>query len=139
MKKVLIFLIYGFLILGIVDAGYLIYSQSKNSLICNILKGCNIVLSSEYSKMFNIPLSLWGLFYYFSLFLFFNLSFQKENFKVLFEGLILVGLGLYIVLLFVQGIELSSFCDFCVFSAIITFTIFLLYLALQYASKKTKN
>ena len=73
-KKKIFFLILIVLgsIIGLFDVGYLsmLEWQGKNSSACDLGGlNCNAVLTSQYSKLFNIPLAYWGLAYYLVLFI----------------------------------------------------------------------
>ena len=53
---------------GFLDASYLAAKYFLGSpVICNLLKGCEIVTSSKYSVMFGIPIALMGSLYYLAL------------------------------------------------------------------------
>jgi len=115
MKKVIIITLS---LIGFLTSSYL-YFQEKN--ISCALNGCNIVLSSSYSKIFNIDNSLLGMFYFFisgSLTIL-----NKENIlKFISFFAFLYALYLIFVMLFI----LKEICYNCIMVDLLAIIIFLL-------------
>lgn len=55
---------------GLLDAGYLTIEHYRGEAItCGVLKGCREVVTSQYSTIAGLPVSLLGMFYYLSVLL----------------------------------------------------------------------
>jgi uncharacterized membrane protein len=126
-------------LIGLGDAIYLtIHHYTAEPVPCSILTGCEQVLTSKYATLGGIPFLenvsfikdvplavLGGLAYLTAILLaVFSL---KGNRKTWF----LFGLQVTLMaifsgwLLYLQGIVIEAFCQFCLLSAIITFSLFL--------------
>jgi uncharacterized membrane protein len=116
--------------IGIADAWYLAQSAYTGApLLCNIgaeLDGCNIVAQSAYSKLFGLPLALYGVFFYAFLFVLSALALARPRRAAFFSLYWLGIIGLVASFVFV-GIQLSlikAICVYCFGSALISFVIF---------------
>ncbi|MCS7201022.1 MAG: hypothetical protein NZ822_02670 [Patescibacteria group bacterium] len=112
MKVKSIFFLTLFLVLiGLLISAYLTYIHySIDQYLCLNGDKCNLVLTSKYSKIFNIPLALVGLAY-FSIFLF--LLVLKINKRFLFL-ISLLSAGFAIYLLYLQFFVIKSICSYCI-------------------------
>lgn len=117
--------------IGMVDALYLSLKRNAGPIPCHITRGCNDVLTSKYSALAGIPISWFGLAFYLAVFSLavFN-SFetgdstgQPSRWIYMLSGLALVISGL---LVGVQAFILKAFCEYCLLSAVLVLTIFLL-------------
>ena len=101
MKRQLLKGIFILAILGLADALYLLSkSLMGDPLSCLILDGCNIVAASEYSRIFGIPLSAFGVAFYLA------------------------------TLILAYGYVIKAYCVYCIFSAIISALLFVLAIIL---------
>ena len=114
--------------IGALDAGYLTYQHyASGSVVCGIAAAdCDLVLHSEYSTIFGIPLALVGFLYYGTVF---GLSFAYfRNRKGLYLRSIagFTGLGFLIslILTYIQLFVLEALCTFCLTSALVTTALF---------------
>jgi uncharacterized membrane protein len=118
---------------GMIDALYLSIKRNSGPVPCHITHGCTQVLTSKYSELAGIPVSWFGLAFYvtvFSLAVFSSFDAQE---KVPGAGLpmrlifYLSGLALIIsaLLVGVQAFILKQFCEYCLLSASLVLTIFL--------------
>lgn len=133
MKK--FFFLILFIVLGIVDAGYLTYEHYRQVIppctinrFLPILSDCGRVLRSSYSVMFGIPLAVLGVVQYVFLLLIVIFLFKYKK-RIFIYWLILQSmLGAIFSLYFVylQLVVLKSICIYCMLSALISFTIFFL-------------
>ena len=113
-------------LLGLADAAYLTQvAYTGGSLACSIegLSGCNVVAQSAYSKVFGIPLALYGVVFYVSFLLVFLLSRIRPHHRLF---LIVTLMGLLGVLfstyfLYVQVVLIKALCIYCIVSAIVTY------------------
>jgi len=115
--------------IGLVDASYLTAKHySGGSVTCSILNGCDEVLNSEYAVIYKIPLALLGAFYYLivfglgSVFLFYK---QKGLEKYLLF-LTSVGFIFSLWLVYLQVFIIKSLCLYCLVSAFLSITLFVL-------------
>jgi len=118
--------------IGMVDALYLSIKRNSGPIPCHVTRGCTDVLTSKYSEVASIPLSWFGLVFYvtvFSLAVFtiFEEPARPSGFpvKAIFY---LSGIGLIIsgLLVGIQAFILKAFCEYCLLSAALVFSIFLL-------------
>ncbi|OGY39248.1 MAG: hypothetical protein A2418_00155 [Candidatus Brennerbacteria bacterium RIFOXYC1_FULL_41_11] len=147
-KKKIFFLILIVLgsIIGLFDVGYLsmLEWQGKNSSACDLGGlNCNAVLTSQYSKLFNIPLAYWGLAYYLVLFIlivvYLDFSAIGGKHQKIFQaiGLMLwVGFGVSSVLLYLQAFVLKAFCLYCLISEIAIVIMIIGYLVARHYFKE---
>lgn len=116
---------------GLADSLYLAqHKLSGTPLLCNIqnLDGCNIVANSDYSMLFGIPLSEYGVLFYAILFVLAALElvlFDRLLRRVL-QAVSLICLLGSVYFTTVQIFFIGAFCIYCSASAIITLIIFIL-------------
>lgn len=132
-------LIAAIAVLGILITGYLtIISFSNNVAACPI-KGCDQVLTSEYAKVFGLPLALYGLLAYTSMGiaaiapLAIKADQQKklhadvDNWSWLFLFMGSTAMFLFSAyLMYILSTEIKSFCIYCFASALSSTSLFLL-------------
>jgi uncharacterized membrane protein len=115
--------------LGMIDALYLTVMRGVH-VPCSLSGGCNEVLTSTYSEIFGIPLSLIGLAFYLCVFSLAVLGafdaaaaarFQRWILWLAAPGFI-VTLGLF----YLQGFVIHHFCQYCLASAAFVTAIFIL-------------
>jgi len=117
---------------GMVDAFYLSIKRNSGPIPCHITHGCTDVLTSKYSEIGPIPLSWFGLAFYFTIFsiVIIQLFEDPDNPVKQLSGLIfyLAGAALIIsaFLVGIQAFILKAFCEYCLLSAALVLTIFLL-------------
>ena len=95
---------------------------------CVIFKGCDYVIFSDYAKFLGVPLTWWGMSFYFLLFVLtiFYYRFSNSFFWRLLAALVLVGFLFSLYLLYVQLFKVNSLCSYCLVSLLDTSVIFLL-------------
>jgi dihydroorotate dehydrogenase len=122
-------------LLGILDASYLTYEHFSAALppcSTGFFSDCGKVLTSEYSLIFNIPLSLIGIFYYSSLAFLLGSAFFTKRKHIHVALLFLTTFGFFSSLYFVylQIFIIGAICVYCMVSAFLsTF----LFVGIQYA------
>jgi uncharacterized membrane protein len=103
--------------------------KSKNPMICPLDGNCEQVLQSKYATFTGVPLEYAGMFYYAFLTVSYVLFLIAPEFQDSLFGLIILfatifGLIFSIYLTAIQGFVLKSWCTWCLYSAIISTTIF---------------
>jgi uncharacterized membrane protein len=118
--------------IGTIDALYLTLKRNAGPVPCHITSGCEDVLTSRYSEIAGIPLSAIGLVFYvvvlsLAVFKVFEdpLHPSEKTLRLVFY---LSGLGLIIsaLLVGIQAFILKAFCEYCLLSAALVLSIFLL-------------
>jgi uncharacterized membrane protein len=112
--------------LGMVDALYLTVMRGVH-VPCSVTGGCNEVLTSPYSEVFGIPLSMIGLAFYFAVFCLAVLdAFEVAHLLRWVFWLALPAFVITLVLLYLQAFVILHFCQYCLASAAFVSTIFLI-------------
>ncbi len=126
-KRLIIFLSTVALLVSI----YLYYYDiSKKGLVCIIDSGCDLVLKSEYSRIFGVPLSLIGIIYFSVILILVNFPKLVDVFHIIsFFGFLF---GMYLI--FLQIFVIKNFCQYCFLVDVLAIVIF----ALSY-QLKAKN
>ena len=112
--------------LGMIDALYLSVMRGIH-VPCSVTGGCNEVLTSSYSTVFGIPLSMIGMVFYFSVFCLAVLdAFEVAPLLKWVFWLALPAFVITLVLLYLQAFVILHFCQYCLASAAFVSTIFLI-------------
>lgn len=121
-------------LVGLADAVYLTHHHYTAQLPpCSILEGCEMVLTSAYATIFGIPLALYGAIAYLTAFgLAVLTALGKRKAWLLFSLQVFVMTIFTVWLLYVQGVVLEAFCQFCLLSALVTFTLFVISLVSRF-------
>ena len=117
--------------LGLADAAYLSdMAFTGASLTCNIagLDGCNIVAKSTYSKVFGLPLALYGVIFYTGfLSVFLSGLIRPHHRQFLFSAVVgLIGTIFSTYFLYVQLFLIKALCIYCIGSAFVSYLLFIL-------------
>ena len=110
---------------GLADAIYLTVEHlTGQSVRCTIIAGCSEVLSSSYAVVAGYPLASIGALAYFSVF---SLAILRL-FGYRIAGLLLIPLVavmclVSVWLIYLQAFVIHAFCQYCLFSAVITFAL----------------
>ena len=117
-------------LVGLADSIYLTVQHiTGESVRCTIISGCSEVLSSSYAVIGGYPLASIGAFAYFSVFSLAILA--VFGYRVAGQLLLPVVLAMCLVslwLIYLQAFVIRHFCQFCLLSAGITFTMTILVL-----------
>lgn len=108
-------------IFGIFDTAYLTAKHYLDSSVyCPVGKSCETVLNSGYSVIFNIPISLFGVFFYFTILILVLLYLQTEKriFIKIFFALSVLGFIFSLWLFYLQALIIKAYCFYCILSAI---------------------
>ena len=117
--------------IGMVDALYLSIKRNAGPIPCHITRGCTDVLTSKYSAIVGIPLSWFGLAFYVTILSLavFKIFEDPEHpaTRPLAIVFYLSGAGLIVsaLLVGIQAFILKAFCEYCLLSAALVLTMFL--------------
>ena len=114
-------------LIGLGDTSYLFakYLQGVDG-VCLFTQGCDAVLGSSYAVVLGVPMSFWGLVFYFLVFassVFFIYSRLNLALYLLF-ALSSIGLLVSVFLFYLQAFVIESFCEFCILSAVTSCLLF---------------
>jgi len=124
---------------GFLDASYLAAKYFLGSpVICNLLKGCEIVTSSKYSVMFGIPIALMGSLYYLALLILTVVFFDTGRSVFLKAAAYGTVFGFIASLYFVylQFFVIKALCLYCLLSAVSSTVLLVLGGLVIYRSKQ---
>jgi len=117
-------------IVGIVDAGYLVwkhYSPKASPLVCPLDHDCSKVTESRWSTIFWVRNEVLGFFFYASmlaagLILFFMPGLVLVSLPLILLMKLAAGFGLVfsLFLIWVQIYKIKDYCFYCMISALIT-------------------
>lgn len=116
-------------LIGVADSWYLAESAATDTpLICGpgMLEGCNAVAQSPYSKLFGIPLGVYGVVFY-SLVLIMSAAALFFTQRALHSYLLIVtllGALASLVFLYIQFFLIEALCIYCLISAGVSFALF---------------
>ena len=116
---------------GLADSTYLtIHHLTAEPVPCSIIAGCETVLTSPYAEIGGIPLAAFGAAAYFVAFALALLAAFGNRMTWMLFGVQVVIMSLFTVwLLYLQGYVIGAFCQFCLISAITTFTMLGVFIA----------
>lgn len=113
--------------IGMIDALYLSLKRNAGPIPCHVTRGCTDVVTSQYSALLGIPISVFGLVFY--LFVFslavFQLSGTGNTLKWIFWPAA-AAVAISALLVGIQAFALHAYCEYCLLSAILVLAIFLL-------------
>jgi uncharacterized membrane protein len=114
---------------GMADAIYLVvHSLNGEQLPCGLTGGCGAVLSSQYSTIAGIPLAFFGVAAYFTAFCLALLTaFGNSKLWVLFGIQVSFMVCFSAWLTYIQAFILLEYCQYCLVSAGICLSLFLVF------------
>jgi uncharacterized membrane protein len=112
-------------LVGLADSIYLTVTHlTGEDVTCVASSGCSEVLSSAYASVGKIPLGAFGALAYFLAFSLATLAAFGYPRARIFLAVVIAGmLATTLWLLYVQAFVLHAFCDFCLLSAGLTFSL----------------
>ena len=110
-------------LVGLGDAIYLTVEHvAGRSIKCTLVSGCSEVLSSQYASVGGIPLALIGALAYFTVFSLATLAaFGYRGIGKLLTPVVALMFVTSLWLIYLQAFVIKAFCQFCLLSAIVTF------------------
>ena len=106
---------------------------SAEPMVCPIGSNCEVVVHSDYSELFHIPLEMIGAFYYtimiltYSLFLAFP-ELHNAGAAIIILEMTTVAFLFSLYLIYVQAVIIKEWCTWCLGSGLISSLIFLIEL-----------
>src|SRR5262245_38996342 len=116
--------------IGMVDTFYLGLKRDSGPIPCHVTTGCNDVLTSRFSEVAGIPISWFGLLFY--VFAFSAAVFEASGSARTLRWIFWPAFAAFVISLVLVGIQafvLEAFCEYCLVSAALVTTIFLLSLS----------
>lgn len=123
---------------GLADAVYLtVHHITAEPVPCSLISGCETVLTSKYAEFQGIPLAAFGAVAYFVAFTLAILTaFGNRTLWKVF-GIQVVLMSVFTVwLLYLQAFVIGAFCQFCLISAVTTFTMLVIFLVSVFVRSK---
>lgn len=123
-------LLFGLTIAGIVIAGYLTITHLSGApIVCSTDHGCDIIRASSYSKLWGIPIAVFGL----GMFLFIaGLQLVRPAYTMTLLTLIMgAGVAVSAYLTYLEAYVIHAWCSWCVAQAIVIVVMFVTLLATQ--------
>ncbi len=119
---------------GLVDAAYLtVHHLTAQPVPCTIVAGCETVLNSSYSEIAGVPLAAFGAAAYFIAFALALLAAFGNRMMWTLFGIQVVLMAVFTTwLLYLQGYVIGAFCQFCLISAVTTFTMLGVFIASRF-------
>ncbi|MDR3642321.1 MAG: vitamin K epoxide reductase family protein [Candidatus Doudnabacteria bacterium] len=92
---------------------------------CDLTHGCETVLNSKYSMLLGLPLSVWGVAYFFSVAVCALLANYYATWKTLLTWLLGIGAVASLAFLSIQFFVLKKICQYCLTTDLISVLLFL--------------
>lgn len=130
MKRASVVLILLLAFCGIAVSAYLAQHEATGApLICNIesLSGCNLVVESEYSRLFGVSLAYYGLFFYALMFVLaaFELVLFDQLLRRALQALAIFGILMSVYSIYTQVFLINALCIYCLGSVAINILVFI--------------
>ncbi len=125
---------------GVADAVYLTVKHYTGEQVpCSIIAGCEQVLTSSFAEIAGVPLAAFGALAYFAAFSLAVLAaFGNRSMWKIF-GVQVTLMAIFTAwLIYLQAFVIHAFCQFCLVSAAITFTLFTIFIVSN-VSKKSRT
>lgn len=127
--KLLVFFLGLFALVGFFDSSYLTVEHYRGNIPpCSLVSGCEKVLTSSYSVIAGVPLSLLGALFYFSFLVLVILYVDTGKMfpLVLLRYQVILGFLVSCILLFLQLFVLKAVCLYCLISVTSSTILFIL-------------
>lgn len=123
---------------GLADSVYLtVHHYTAEPVPCSILEGCETVLTSSYAEIGGVPLAALGAAAYFVAFsLALLAAYGDRRMWKLFGAQATVMACVSGWLVYLQGVVIGAFCQFCLLSAISSLTLFILFIVTLFRNSK---
>lgn len=116
-------------LIGLGDSVYLtVHHLTAEPVPCSLISGCETVLTSPYAEIAGIPLAAFGALAYFVAFsLAILAAFGNRLMWIAFGAQVVLMAAVTVWLLYLQAFVIGAFCQFCLLSAITTFTMLIIF------------
>ena len=130
MKRTIQYIAAVVALIGLADSIYLtIHHFTAEPVPCTITGGCEAVLTSSYAEVFGLPLAGYGAAAYFTAFALALLAAYGNDVTWRLYGVLATLMAAFSGwLIYVQGVYIGEFCQFCLLSALTSTTLFVLFL-----------
>lgn len=127
-----------FALLGVADAVYLTVKHFTGEKVpCSVVEGCEQVLSSAYAEIAGVPLAAFGALAYFTAFSSAILAaFGNRSMWNVFGAQVVLMAIFTAWLVYLQAFVIEAFCQFCLVSAAITFSLLAMFIVSKFLSKR---
>ena len=117
-------------LVGLADSVYLtVHHITAEPVPCNMISGCETVLTSTYAEIAGVPLAAFGAVAYFVAFSLALLAAFGNRLLWTVFGIQVVLMSLFTAwLLYLQAYVIGAFCQFCLISALTTFSMLAIFL-----------
>lgn len=125
-------LILGLALLGFADALFIFIEKTLGGPIpCFLGTGCDTVANSPYSKLFGVPLAVYGMAFYLviGVITLLYLDTKKTVFARLIFPITGIGFLMSLYFIYIQKFLIGAFCVYCIISIVITILLFILGIA----------
>jgi uncharacterized membrane protein len=99
---------------------------------CTITHGCEVVLTSKYSVMFGLPLSVWGVAYSTAVIFSALMANHYESWRKILTGLLALGALASLGFLSIQFFVLKKICQYCLTTDLLNILLFILDINMFY-------
>lgn len=125
-------------LIGVADAVYLtVHHYTGEKVPCSVVAGCEQVLTSSYAEIAGVPLAAFGALAYFTAFALSVLTAFGNRAAWKIFGVQVVLMAIFTAwLVYLQAFVIEAFCQFCLVSAAITFTLFSIFLVSKIIKRK---
>ncbi len=125
-------------LIGFADAAYLtVHHYTAVPVPCNVISGCETVLTSSYAEIAGVPLAAIGGAAYFAAFALAVLAaFGDRRMWMVFGIHVSLMMAVTLWLLYLQAFIINAFCQFCLISAAVTTTMFVIYIVSRIVRRK---
>ena len=124
-------------LLGLADSVYLtVHHYTAEPVPCSLVEGCETVLTSAYAEIGGIPLAAFGALAYFIAFSLAILTvFGNRTMWLLFgvQSFIMAAVSAYLI--YLQGLVIGAFCQFCLISAATSIGLFVVFLISKFTAR----
>ena len=116
-------------LVGLADSVYLtVHHLTAEPVPCSLISGCETVLTSSYAEIAGVPLAAFGAVGYFVAFsLAILAAFGNRLMWMAFGAQVVLIAAVTAWLLYLQAFVIGAFCQFCLLSAITTFTMLIIF------------
>lgn len=128
--------------IGFADALYLTVKHYTGSgVLCSIFDGCELVTTSDYSLIFNIPVALLGVIFYTIVLalVFFTIKNSKTALLISLIAITAVGFLVSIWFIYLQLVVISAICLYCMISALTATLLFIFSILMLRYNKSDKT
>lgn len=120
-------------LIGFADSVYLATSHYLGFTVpCDITKGCETVLSSQYSSFIGLPLSVWGIVFFTSVLGAALLANHYAIWRKILTWFLGLGALASLVLLAIQFFVIRQVCQYCLVTDLLTIVLFVLDLNIEH-------